>query len=421
MTGVIAVSGGRPANRAPARFGVAAVTMLAPAAWGTTYLVTTELLPEGRPMLLAAMRALPAGLLLLLLGRKLPRGKWWGRSVVLGMLNVGFFFPLLFVGAYRLPGGVAATIGAIQPLLVIAFSALILGARPSVRAVVSGLVGVVGVALLVLNGGAKLGGVGVAAMLAAIVLMSLGTVLARKWGKPDGVTMLDLTAWQLTAAGLFLAPLALVTEGAPPALTGENWIGFAYLGLFGTALAYVLFFRGIEVLGAGPVSFMSLVNPAVATLGGIVVLDQTLTPWQIFGLVLALGAMFAGQAPARPRKNAVVREGGPGTSPRNPAPLALPAQTHADGQRASLPALYGAASESALPVPVAGAAAVPGRPGARTRRNWWHGVGRSAAVPGKPPGGRHARPPARIPVRISVPALRVRSQGRHRRPRRSRW
>ena len=43
---------------------VAATTALAPAAWGTTYLVTTELLPPGRPLLAGALRALPAGLVL---------------------------------------------------------------------------------------------------------------------------------------------------------------------------------------------------------------------------------------------------------------------------------------------------------------------------------------------------------------------
>ncbi|MDI2126852.1 EamA family transporter [Yinghuangia seranimata] len=292
--------GGVLAGKASAgRIGVAAAAALAPAAWGTTYLVTTELLPDGRPMLLAAMRALPAGVLLLLLGRKLPKGRWWGRAAILGMLNIGFFFPLIFIGAYHLPGGVAATIGAIQPLLVAGFSALVLGVRPTGRTLVAGGVGVVGVGLLVLTGGATLNGLGLLAMVTAIVIMALGTVLTRKWGRPEGVTMLDLTAWQLVAGGLFLAPLAAVTEGAPPALTGANWAGFAYLGLFGTGLAYVLWFRGIEQLGAGPASFLGLVNPLVATAGGIIVLDQTLTAMQIVGLLLALGALLVGQAPAR--------------------------------------------------------------------------------------------------------------------------
>ncbi|MFD7589798.1 EamA family transporter [Kitasatospora sp. NPDC059811] len=281
------------------RAGVAVTAALAPAAWGTTYLVTTQLLPEGRPLLLAALRALPAGLLLLLIGRKLPKGRWWGRAAVLGMLNIGLFFPLTFVGAYRLPGGVAATIGAIQPLLVTGLSIGVLGVRPGRRALLAGLAGVGGVALLVLKSGARLDGTGITAMVGAIALMATGTVLTRRWGRPEGATLLDLTAWQLLAGSLFLVPLAAVVEGAPPALSGANLAGFAYLGLFSTALGYVLWFRGIDRLGAGPASFLGLINPVVATVGGLVVLGQTLTRWQLLGLLLALGAMLAGQAPTR--------------------------------------------------------------------------------------------------------------------------
>ncbi|MEZ0064446.1 putative blue pigment (indigoidine) exporter [Streptacidiphilus sp. MAP12-20] len=283
------------------RLGVALTAALAPAMWGTTYLVTTQVLPEGRPLLLAAVRALPAGLLLLLLGRRLPSGRWWGRAALLGMLNIGLFFPLVFFGAYRLPGGVASTIGAIQPLLVAGFGIGVLGVRPGRRAVIAGVVGVAGVGLLVLKSGAALDGAGIAAMVTAIVLMALGTVLVRRWGKPEGATLVDLTAWQLVAGGLFLAPLAALVEGAPPEPTTANLLGFAYLGLLSTALGYVLWFRGIDRLGAGPASFLGLINPLVATLGGLVVLHQTLTGWQLLGLALALGAMLAGQAPARRR------------------------------------------------------------------------------------------------------------------------
>ncbi len=301
------------------RAGIAATAALAPAAWGTTYLVTTQLLPEGRPLLLAALRALPAGLLLLLIGRKLPKGRWWGRAAVLGMLNIGLFFPLTFVGAYRLPGGVAATIGAIQPLLVAGFSLGVLGVRPGRRALLAGLAGVSGVALLVLKSGARLDGVGIAAMVAAIALMAMGTVLARRWGRPEGATLLDVTAWQLLAGSVFLVPLAAVVEGAPPALTGANLAGFAYLGLVSTALGYVLWFRAIAHLGAGPTSFLGLVNPVVATIGGLVVLGQTLTVWQVLGLLVALGALVAGQAPAArkpaPASETPVTPAGPRLTP----------------------------------------------------------------------------------------------------------
>ncbi len=106
-----------------------ALTALAPITWGTSYLVTTELLPPDRPLLTATLRALPAGLLLLAVTRLLPRGGWWWKAAVLGTLNIGAFFALMFVSAYRLPGGVAATLAAVHPLLVTALASGVLGER----------------------------------------------------------------------------------------------------------------------------------------------------------------------------------------------------------------------------------------------------------------------------------------------------
>ena len=85
------------------------LTALAPAVWGSTYLVTTEALPDGYPVTLAALRALPAGLLLLAITRCVPPRAWLGRAFALGSFNFALFWVLLFVAAYRLPGGVAAT------------------------------------------------------------------------------------------------------------------------------------------------------------------------------------------------------------------------------------------------------------------------------------------------------------------------
>src|SRR3982751_4883864 len=81
-----------------------ALTAFAPTAWGTTYLVTERLLPPDRPLLSATLRALPTGLVLLGAPRRLPSREWWWRTVLLGLCNIGMFFPLLFLAAYRLPG-----------------------------------------------------------------------------------------------------------------------------------------------------------------------------------------------------------------------------------------------------------------------------------------------------------------------------
>ncbi len=280
---------------------VVAVTALAPVAWGTTYVVTTELLPPGRPLLAGVLRALPAGLALTAVTRQRPVGTWWLKALVLGTLNIGAFFALLFVAAYRLPGGVAATLGAIQPLLAAALAATLLRERLRPHVAVAGLLGVVGVALLVLRAGAQLDGVGILAGLAGAASMATGVVLTKRWGRP--VPLLTFTAWQLVAGGLVLLPVALVVEGSLPSLTGANTLGYLWLATAGTGVAYSLWFRGIERLPVARVSLLGLLSPIVATATGWLVLDQRLTPLQLGGAALVLGALWLGQQtrPERPR------------------------------------------------------------------------------------------------------------------------
>ena len=269
------------------------VTALAPIIWGTTYLITTELLPPGRPLLAAVVRALPAGLLLVALTRRLPQGIWWWRALVLGALNIGAFFALLFVAAYRLPGGVAATIGALQPLLVAALAVLVLGERLSLRTTVAGAAGVAGVSLLVLRADARLDGPGVAAAVGGAVVMATGVVLSKRWTSTAPV--LATTGWQLVAGGLLLLPVALLVEGQPPTLSTANWAGYGYLAIIGSALAYPLWFRGIRALSPTDVTFLGLLSPLVATTLGWLVLDQELTAAQALGGLVALAALIAAQ------------------------------------------------------------------------------------------------------------------------------
>lgn len=282
------------------------VTALAPMAWGTTYLVTTEYLPPDRPLLSAALRALPAGLAVLAFTRTLPRGGWWWRSAVLGTLNIGVFFALLFVAAYRLPGGVAATLNAVQPLMVAGLAFALLGEPPTRWRLGWGVAGVAGVGLIVLRGELSFDPVGILAGLAGAGAMATGVVLTRRWGRPVG--LLAFTGWQLTAGGLLLAPLALAVEGPPPALGVTALAGYAWLGIPGTLLAYLLWFQGLARLPVAAVSFLGLLSPAVATALGWLILGQALTVAQAAGFGLALAAIAAAQlTPSRVRYIAPVR------------------------------------------------------------------------------------------------------------------
>ncbi|MFH9014061.1 EamA family transporter [Streptomyces sp. NPDC017943] len=295
-----------------------ALTALAPVSWGTTYAVTTEFLPADRPLFTALVRALPAGLLLLGLARVLPRGAWWGKAAALGALNIGAFFPLLFLSAYRLPGGLAAVVGSAGPLFVAGLSALLLGQRPSARTLLTGIVAAFGVSLVVLRAAGALDALGLLAALAGTASMSAGVVLTQRWGRPDGVGPLALTAWQLTAGGLFITPLALLVEGAPPALDGRAVGGYLYLALANTAVAYWLWFRGIGRLSATQATFLGPLSPLTAAVTGWAALGEALTPVQLVGMVLALGATVAGQfVPRKPlrapsaRRTGKAGQGGP--------------------------------------------------------------------------------------------------------------
>ncbi|MFJ3958018.1 EamA family transporter [Arthrobacter sp. NPDC090010] len=274
---------------------VTVLAALAPLSWGTTYLVTTDFLPAGHPLFAGLARALPAGLVALALGRALPRGIWWFRAAVLGLLNIGFFFPLLFISAGHLPGGVAATLGAAQPLVVVFLAVAVLKEKLAFWRLAWAVVGAVGVAFVVLGRSAALDAVGVVAGLAGTASMALGIVLTKKWGKPDGVRPIAVVGWQLTAGGLFLLPLTLLVEGLPEVVDARGLAGYLWLGLVGGLLAYALWFWAIGKLPVTRASLLGFLSPLMAATLGVLVKGETFGPLQLLGLVLAFGAMLLGQ------------------------------------------------------------------------------------------------------------------------------
>ncbi|GAA1877226.1 DMT family transporter [Lapillicoccus jejuensis] len=294
-----------------------ALTAIAPVAWGSSYLVTRQLLPPDIPLLGAALRALPAGLLLLALGRRLPRGSWWWRTALISMLTIGGFFVLVYVAGQRLPSSVAATLMAASALVTLVAARVVLGERAPRRAWLGAVAGIGGVVLLV---GASAGGldpVGVGASLLAMLSATIGFVLTKKWQPP--VPPLVFAGWQLTLGGLVLAPIALFVEGPPPAMSAGAVAGFAYLILVGTALAYVVWFLGLSRLPAGTVGMVGLLNPVSGAVLGLVVAGERLTLLQVVGGVVVLAGVAAG-LPARRRTDAGEVSPSPTSTATRPAP-----------------------------------------------------------------------------------------------------
>lgn len=287
-------------------------TALAPIIWGSSYLVTTEYLPQGYPLTLAVLRALPVGLILLMFCRQLPSANWWLKIVILGALNFSIFWWLLFVSAYRLPGGVAATIGAIQPLLVLFLARGFLGSQIHTYSIAAAISGIFGVALLLLTAKSTLDQIGLLAGVGGAISMAFGTVLSKKWlseNKRNSVTPLTFTAWQLVAGGILLLPAAVILEPTLPNLSNENIFGLIYLGLVGAGLTYLLWFRGLAKLSPNAIAPLGFLSPVTAVLLGWIVLGQSLSVLQFVGAGIIFFSIWLSQrkpqqTPLQPSTNA---------------------------------------------------------------------------------------------------------------------
>jgi probable blue pigment (indigoidine) exporter len=267
------------------------LTAGAPLIWGTTYLVATEFLPPDRPLTSAVIRTLPAGLLLVLATRRGIPPISGTRLLLLSVVNIGAFQALLFVAAQRLPGGIAALVGALQPLIMLTLVWAVDRQRPGGAALGAAVTGVLGMALLFAAPGAAWDLLGTAAALLGTVCLALGSFLARRWR--SGMPLSGFAGWQLLLGGLALLPFALWLEPGLPPLTAGHWLGYGYLTLVGTALAYPLWMNGLARLPALAVSALGLLSPIMAVALGWIFLGQALGPRELAGIAIVLASVCA--------------------------------------------------------------------------------------------------------------------------------
>jgi probable blue pigment (indigoidine) exporter len=130
-----------------------------------------------------------------------------------------------------------------------------------------------------------------------MTLSTTGYLLAKRWG--GDVDVLTLTAWQLIAGGALLAVAAVAFEGAPPPVDATAALGFLYVSLVATALAFACWFGGLRHLDAGTVGLIGLLNPVTGVLLGTLLTSETLGARQLAGMALVFAGILS--APASPR------------------------------------------------------------------------------------------------------------------------
>lgn len=186
-------------------------TAIAPIIWGSTYYLTRNFLPPEYPLTAAAIRALPAGLILLAITRKLPHGIWWIRTLTISTLTISGFFILVYISGSKLPSSIASMIMALSPIATMAMAHLLLKEKITPRTISGGILGLLGVFTLLGGTTGHLDLIGLLAAGAGMISSALGFVLTRRWKPPVNAT--TFTAWQLTIGGMITAPHRITGRG----------------------------------------------------------------------------------------------------------------------------------------------------------------------------------------------------------------
>ncbi|QCC52708.1 DMT family transporter [Halapricum salinum] len=209
--------------------------------------------------------------------------------VATGVFAIGLANALLFVGQQDATSAVGAIVFGLNPILTPVFAAVLLADEQlSRRGALGMILGLLGVALVVDPDPATLlaGGVGKLLIFAGAVSGALGTVLIRR--ADTTLSSTARTAWGLPLAAALTHVLSLATgeSAGSIAWTPEAVLALAYVGLFAGAVAYIAYFGLIDATGAIRANLIFYVVPAVATLGGWVLLGETVSAITVVGFVV---------------------------------------------------------------------------------------------------------------------------------------
>lgn len=269
--------------------------------WGLSFPAIRAGLDSLPPLLFAALRYDIAGVLLLAF--LVIRGVDWrpgGREDGIAILIAGTFLiagnSLLFIGQQSVTSGIASILYALVPILTTGFAAVLLPTEPlAPRRIVGVVVGLLGVGVIARPDPTNLFTselVGIAFIVAAAISVALGSVLLRTRSPSIGTAA--MTGWAMVVGGLMLhgGSLAIGERSADitPSLVGL--VAVLYLSVFASAVAYVIYFTLLEGFGPLEINLVSYVVPVFATLGGIVLLNETLGVGMIAGFALIASGFF---------------------------------------------------------------------------------------------------------------------------------
>jgi drug/metabolite transporter (DMT)-like permease len=254
--------------------------------WGTTYAMTQFTLPDWPPLLLGAIRALPAGLILLALKPSLPKKADWSVLIKLGAINIAAFFSLIFIMALTLPSAISG-VGMISvPVFAMFFHWVISKKRPNSLQAVFGAVLIILAWKLFDPSAITLNPLGLLAMFAAISCIVVGSTIIKALG--TRIHWWTVLTWQLIIGGLLLLVAAFIHSLFSPEqyvsviqqFSMTNGFGLGWIILLNTVLGYIMYVWLLQRMTVVDFTFGGIANPVAGIVSGMVLLGESFTPHQ---------------------------------------------------------------------------------------------------------------------------------------------
>lgn len=267
--------------------------------WGGSFFFTEIALRELPPFTIVLARvgiaAICLHLLVIARGQRMPGGLGiWGAFLVMGTLNNLIPFSLIVWGQTQITSGLASILNATTPLFaVVVAHFLTADEKLTTNRAVGVLIGFAGAVIMI--GPTALAGIGAEALaqlaiLTAALTYSFASLFGRRF---KGLPPTTIACGQVTCSTLLLIPLVLLidhpSELAMPGLA--TWASLLGIGIFSTALAYILYFQILALAGATNLMLVTFLIPISALILGTLFLDELITPAQIIGMVLIMAGL----------------------------------------------------------------------------------------------------------------------------------
>lgn len=263
--------------------------------WGTTYAVTKYATPDWPPLLLGALRALPAGLLLLLLKPSLPTRSQWPSLLTLGAVNIALFFAFIFIMAVNLPAAIAGVGMVSVPVVALLYAWLTKGQRPAKIQAFCAMALVVLAWLLFDPAHVALNVLGVAALFGALLTIVIGSTLVQSLSVH--IHWWVVLTWQLIIGGTILLLAAFIDcsllhpeqyQVIFKPISALQYSALFWLIVPNTAIAYILYVWLLGRMTVAEFSFGTIANPIAGIVCAVLLINEQYQDWQYLLMFLMI-------------------------------------------------------------------------------------------------------------------------------------